>query len=165
MPTHQVRSATPADVEQMVVLWASLFDEEADRAGGWRTNASAWCAGALEDRTTAHLPLVEADGAVVATAIGTLELGVPNPFCARGRSVRLANLVTVPAHRGRGFATLLVDDVVAWARSIDADRVDLSATPDGRGIYERAGFEPTTAPRMKLVLGTAVTRQTRPQMS
>jgi hypothetical protein len=42
--------------------------------------------------------------------------------------------------------------VIAWGRSIDADRVDLSATPDGQRIYERAGFTLTRAPRMKLVL-------------
>ena len=59
---------------------------------------------------------------------------------------------TLPAHRGQGYASLLVRDVVAWARALDADRVDLSATPDGRGIYEKAGFVLASAPRMKLVL-------------
>jgi GNAT superfamily N-acetyltransferase len=66
--------------------------------------------------------------------------------------VRLANVITSPEHRGRGFGTLLVRDVIQWAGSIDADRVDLSATPDGQRIYERMGFDRTTAPRMKLVL-------------
>jgi GNAT superfamily N-acetyltransferase len=66
--------------------------------------------------------------------------------------VRLANVITLPAHRGRGYGTLLVLHVIEWARSIEADRVDLSATPDGQRIYERAGFKRTTAPRMKLIL-------------
>jgi len=35
---------------------------------------------------------------------------------------------------------------------VDADRVDLSATPQGQPIDERAGFVLTSAPRMKLVL-------------
>jgi GNAT superfamily N-acetyltransferase len=96
--------------------------------------------------------VVEVDGCVVATAIGTLELGVPNPQCLRGRTVRLANVITLPEHRGRGYGSLLVREVIEWARSIDADRVDLGATPDGQRIYERAGFVPTSAPRMKLVL-------------
>ena len=96
--------------------------------------------------------MIEVDGDVVATAIGTLELGVPNPQCPRGRTVRLANVITAPEHRGRGYGTLLVGDVVEWARSIDADRVDLSATPAGQRIYEKAGFTLTKAPRMKLVL-------------
>jgi Acetyltransferase (GNAT) family len=52
----------------------------------------------------------------------------------------------------QGYGTLLVLHVIEWARSIEADRVDLSATPDGQRIYERAGFKRTTAPRMKLIL-------------
>jgi hypothetical protein len=47
---------------------------------------------------------------------------------------------------------MLVLDVVAWARSIAADRVDLSATPAGQRSYEAIGFTVTSAPRMKLVL-------------
>lgn len=47
---------------------------------------------------------------------------------------------------------MLVLDVVAWARSIAADRVDLSATPAGQHLYEKLGFTLTSAPRMKLVL-------------
>ena len=92
------------------------------------------------------------DGELVATAIGTLEIGVPSPQCTRGRTVRLANVITLPGHRGQGHGTMLVLDVVAWARSIAADRVDLSATPAGQRVYEKLGFTVTSAPRMKLVL-------------
>jgi GNAT superfamily N-acetyltransferase len=91
-------------------------------------------------------------GTLVATAVGTLEIGVPNPQCVRGRAVRLANVITLPEHRGRGYGTMLATDIVAWARSIAADRVDLSATPAGQRIYESIGFTLTSAPRMKLVL-------------
>lgn len=51
----------------------------------------------------------------------------------------------------KGYGTLVVDDVAEWARSIDADRIDLGATLEGQRIYKRAGFVPT-APRLKLVL-------------
>lgn len=96
---------------------------------------------------------MEVGGVVVAAAVGTIEIGVPNPLCPRGRVVRLANVITLPTHRGRGHATDLVLDVIAWAEVVvGADRVDLSATPGGRRIYERLGFVVTSAPRMKLVL-------------
>ena len=148
-----LRRAMPSDVDRLLRLWAMVFDEGPDDAEApWRPRAREWFARVVDDPATAWLPLVEAGGEVVATAIGTLELGVPNPYCPRGRTVRLANVVTVPDRRGRGHGTHVVRDVVEWARSIDADRVDLSATPDGQRLYERLGFEPTTAPRMKLVL-------------
>lgn len=66
--------------------------------------------------------------------------------------MRLANVFTLPEYRGRGYGSMLVDDVTAWARSIGADRIDLSATTAGRRIYDRAGFVLTSAPRMKLLL-------------
>jgi GNAT superfamily N-acetyltransferase len=151
--TDRVRAASPADVAQLLLLWSLVFDENGtDPLATWKPQAETWFARFVEDRTAARFPVIQVEGQLVATAIGTLELGVPNPQCPQGRTVRLANVVTLPTHRGRGYGSLLVRDVVVWARSIDADRVDLSATPDGRRIYEKAGFELTKAPRMKLVL-------------
>jgi GNAT superfamily N-acetyltransferase len=140
------------DTDRLLGLWALVYDED-DSAGSaaWREHARAWLA-SVEDCAVARLPVIEAAGEIVATAIGTLEIGVPNPHCPRGRTVRLANVITVPEQRGKGYGTLLVRDVIDWARSIGADRVDLSATPDGQRIYEKAGFVLATAPRMKLVL-------------
>jgi GNAT superfamily N-acetyltransferase len=133
-------------------LWTLLFDEDDAAPGPWRSHAAEWFARSVDDPRTARFPVIEVDGAIVATAIGTLELGAPNPWCPKGRTVRLANVITLAAHRGRGYGTTLVLDVLDWARSMDADRVDLSATPDGQRLYERLGFTPTSAPRMKLVL-------------
>lgn len=144
-----LRPAGPADGPALLRLWDLLFDGADD--GGWRGHALTWFAGAVHD-PGCRLPVVEVAGTVVATAVGTLELGVPDPHCPRGRAVRLANVLTLPEHRRQGHATLLVADVVGWARAVGADRVDLSATPDGRRVYERAGFVRTSAPRMKLEL-------------
>lgn len=146
------RDARAADLDRLVELWATLFDEQPPLHGDWVEHARAWFAAVVEDRASAVFPVIEVDGRPMACAIGTLELGVPNPQSPRGRVVRLANVVTVPEHRGHGFGTAVVQRVVDWARSIDADRVDLSATPLGQRIYQRAGFVLTSAPRMKLPL-------------
>ncbi len=149
----EIRAATIDDGPQLLRLWALLFDEDAAADDeSWRTHARSWFARFVAEQGAARFPVIEVNGTIVATAIGTLELGVPNPDSPRGRSVRLANVITLPQHRGSGFGTRLVRDVIGWARSIDADRVDLSATPDGQRIYEKAGFVLTSAPRMKLVL-------------
>lgn len=138
----------------MLALWELLFDEVGSPpTTPWKTAAVEWFASSVDDGATARIPVVDVGGVVVAAAVGTVEIGVPNPLCPRGRVVRLANVVTLPSHRGRGHATELVRDVVTWADVVvGADRVDLSATPDGRRIYERLGFVLTSAPRMKLVL-------------
>ncbi len=148
-----LRAATTHDGVELLNLWALLFDKDnATPENSWRTNAALWFGRFVDDPTSARFPLIEVDGAIVATAIGTLELGVPNPQCTRGRTVRLANVITLTQHQGRGYGTTLVLEVLDWARSIDADRVDLSATPEGQRLYEKLGFTTTTAPRMKRVL-------------
>ncbi|HEX4088359.1 MAG TPA: GNAT family N-acetyltransferase [Trebonia sp.] len=149
----RLRAATAEDGPRLMRLWDLLFDDDGTTsAEPWRGHAREWFARYVDDGLNARFPVIEADGELVATAIGTLEIGVPNPQCARGRTVRLANVITLPAHRGRGHGTELVLDVAAWARSISADRVDLSATPEGQRLYEKLGFTVTSAPRMKLVL-------------
>ena len=148
-----LRKATSRDSDAVLRLWASLF-EDADSPVNqfWLNNAREWFTDSLSEPDTARFPVIEVAGQVVATAIGSIEIGVPNPWCPRGRTVRLANVFTRPSHRNQGFGTKLVLDVVDWARQVNADRVDLSATASGQRVYAKVGFVLTTAPRMKLVL-------------
>lgn len=151
--TGHLRTARAEDAAQLLRLWTLLFDDDEPPAEEpWHGHARQWFTRHVDDPGNARFPAIEADSQLVATAIGTLETGVPSPQRPRGRTVRLANVITLPEHRCHGYGTTLVLDVVAWARSIDADRVDLSATPAGQRIYEKLGFTVTAAPRMKLVL-------------
>ena len=138
---------------ELVRLWGLVF-EDADTTpeAPWRGHAREWFARYVDNGAEVRFPVIEVNGEIVATAIGTLEIGVPNPHCLKGRTARLANVITLPAHRCQGYATALVRDVIAWARSIGADRLDLSATSDGQRVYEKLGFTLTSAPRMKLIL-------------
>jgi len=149
----RLRTAKAEDGARLLRLWALLFDEGGTTSEEpWKGHAREWFTRYVNDTGNARFPAIEVDGELVATAIGTLEIGVPSPQCVRGRTVRLANVITLPEHRGQGHGTVLVLDVVAWARSIAADRVDLSATPAGQRLYQKLGFTVTSAPRMKLVL-------------
>ena len=151
MDGGRLRTATTNDSVELLDLWALLFDHAAAEES-WRNHAADWFARCADDPSSSRFPVIEVNGAIVATAIGTLELGVPNPQCTRGRTVRLANVITLPEHRSRGYGETLVLDVIGWARSIHADRVDLSTTPEGQRLYAKLGFTLTSAPRMKLVL-------------
>jgi GNAT superfamily N-acetyltransferase len=87
-------------------------------------------------------------------AIGALDIGVPSP----GATGRLANVITLPEHsghghgHGHGHGTMLLPGVASRARSIAADRVDLSATPPGQRTYQKPGLTATSALRMQFVL-------------
>ena len=150
----RLRPARIDDFQRLLPLWELLFDEsDSPTETAWKAHAREWFRKNVDDGAHARIPVIDVDGAVVATAVGTVEIGIPNPQCTKGRVVRLANVVVLPAHRGHGYGTELVRDVIAWAETVvGADRVDLSATPDGQRIYEKLGFVLTSAPRMKLVL-------------
>lgn len=125
-----------------------------------RARPRRWFARYVDDDSSTRISVFDFQGELVATAIGTVELGVPNVLYPKGRTVRLANVITLPWHRGQGYATALVRDVIAWARVMDADRVDLSATSEGQRIYEQLGFSFISAPRMKLVLENSSRKRT-----
>jgi GNAT superfamily N-acetyltransferase len=148
----RIRTAAVDDTAELLQLWALVFDEDLTASEPWLVHAREWFARTVHDPQRARFPVIDVAGELVATAVGTLEIGVPNPHCVHGRSVRLANVITLPAHRGRGHGTAVVRDVIAWARLIGADRIDLGATLSGQRIYEKVGFSVTSAPRMKLVL-------------
>ncbi|MCA1697065.1 MAG: GNAT family N-acetyltransferase [Actinobacteria bacterium] len=150
----RLRPARGDDIQRLLALWELLFDEiDSPMTTAWKTHAREWFAGNVDSGATTRIPVVDIEGEVIAAAVGTVEIGVPNPQCPTGRGVRLANVITLPAHRGRGYATELVRDVIAWAEVIvGADRIDLSVTSDGQRIYQQLGFILTSAPRMKLVL-------------
>lgn len=69
-----------------------------------------------------------------------LGLGLLTPY--------LMSMYTEPEDRGKGYATLVVEAAVRWAKSHGFRALSLHASPEGRRIYERAGFQPT--PEMRL---------------
>jgi len=149
----RVRAARADDIAQLLALWELLYNEvDPTSTTTWKAYAREWFARSVEDNFSTRIAVVVIGAKLVATAIGTIEIGVPNPHCHTGRAVRLANVVTLAEHRGNGYATTLVAHVIAWARTVQADRVDLSATPGGQRIYEHLGFIVASAPRMKLAL-------------
>jgi GNAT superfamily N-acetyltransferase len=149
----RLRQARAEDAPALLSLWEGMFEEMGSPgSAAWRGHALAFVTRSVADPAAVRLPVVEVAGEIVASAVGTVETGVPNPRSPTGRGVRLANVVTLPDHRGRGHATELIEDVIAWAERIGADRIDLSASPEGVRTYERLGFTLASAPRMKRML-------------
>ncbi len=109
MTTYSVRprAATADDGLKLLSLWASLFDEDDSAAHEpWRIHAHEWFDRMVDNANGARFPVIEVGGDIVATAISTLEIGVPNPHCLKGRTVRLANVITLP----RGGVQLRVEE-------------------------------------------------------
>jgi GNAT superfamily N-acetyltransferase len=64
----------------------------------------------------------------------------PQPGDTTGREGYIMNMYTDPAWRGRGVASLMVRAILDFARAAGVRQVHLHASPQGRSVYERAGF-------------------------
>jgi len=63
---------------------------------------------------------------------------------AEGRQGLIVNVFTEPEWRRRGLARLLMEQIIAWSRGQHLDGLVLHTSDDGRVLYERLGFVPTT---------------------
>ena len=66
-----------------------------------------------------------------------------------GRQAIIQNVYTEPDWRRRGLAALLIEKVIAWTREQGIDSLVLHASDEGRALYERLGFIPTTEMRFR----------------
>jgi GNAT superfamily N-acetyltransferase len=63
---------------------------------------------------------------------------------AEGRQGLIVNVFTEPEWRKRGLAQLLMEQIIVWSREQQLDGLVLHASDDGRALYEKLGFVPTT---------------------
>jgi GNAT superfamily N-acetyltransferase len=90
------------------------------------------------------LPLVaEVPGEPIGLAWGRIETSAPEVAA-------LYQMWVAPSHRGVGVGRMLLEAVIAWARTRNAAYLDLGVTcgkSPARHLYERAGFQPRGAPQ------------------
>jgi ribosomal protein S18 acetylase RimI-like enzyme len=88
-------------------------------------------------------------GSTIFLAIdGSIACGVAGSFLQPDDPARaqLVSMWTAPTHRRRGIGRLLVDRVMAWARSRHSRTLSLNVTSNNQPaiwFYERLGFTPT----------------------
>lgn len=153
MDRFKVRTAGYEDVVALVELRAEMFTDmgvsEHDR--GWREHARRWFADRIENASY-HFVVVEAEGDVVACAIGAVRDSAPSPTEPGGGDVLISNVCTRRAARGQGFGSAAFEAVMDWARRSGAGRAELLATPHGEAMYRHSGFVRSDYPVMRAVI-------------
>jgi GNAT superfamily N-acetyltransferase len=66
---------------------------------------------------------------------------LPSPIALDGRKAVIANMYTLPEYRKKGIATELMRLQIEEAKMRGVKIINLSATADGRKVYEKLGFE------------------------
>ena len=73
-----------------------------------------------------------------------------HPYDLECRRATILNVYVYPEFRRQGIARRLMDTMIDWCREEGFAAVYLHASKDGKPLYEKLGFEPTTEMRLKL---------------
>lgn len=79
---------------------------------------------------------------VVGAALLDLSHTIPNYTRPTGLVGYISNVYTVEGYRRQGIARALMERLLEAARQRGCDRVALSTTQMGQGLYEQLGFKP-----------------------
>jgi GNAT superfamily N-acetyltransferase len=92
---------------------------------------------------------IDRGGAVLGSGAIWLEERQPRPGTDDAYAPYLLSMYTVPAFRGRGVATRIVTIAKRWAKQHGYAGMSLHASPQGRRLYERLGWERTREYRIR----------------
>lgn len=152
-----LRPSTLADLETHVAHRIAMFrDMEMGTEEGLKRMAEAFrplLRGWLVTGQCRGLVL-EADGRPIASVLMLLKETVPTPVTPLSVRGYLFNVYTEPSHRRQGLAARLTDAVLDLARDLGIEIMELHASLEAEGLYQRMGFVPTS--EMRLVMGAGI---------
>lgn len=153
-----VRRATAADAPVLARHRAEMFrdmgelqdDQYGTLVAAAERDLATWLA--LGDYVSFVASPQGRPGEIVAGAGIQIRKLLPRPLPG-GNGIRVGpeaivlNVFTERVWRRRGIADQLMQHLIDWARTHGIARLVLHASPDGRPLYERLGFEPTNEMR------------------
>ncbi|HEY3399525.1 MAG TPA: GNAT family N-acetyltransferase [Geothrix sp.] len=152
-----LRPSTPADLEIHVAHRMAMFrDMEMGSEEGLRRMAEAFRTQLRNWLVTGKCRgfLMEDEGRPVAGVLMLMKETLPTPVTPLSVRGYLFNIYTEPSHRRQGLAARLTDAALDQAREIGLEIVELHASLEAEGLYQRMGFVPTS--EMRLVMGAGI---------
>ncbi len=152
-----LRPSTPADLETHVAHRVAMFrDMEMGSEEGLKRMTEAFRPLLRSWLVTGQCRglVLEADGRAVASVLMLLKETVPTPVTPLSVRGYLFNVYTEPAHRRQGLAARLTDAALDLARELGIEIIELHASLEADGMYQRMGFAPTS--EMRLVMGAGI---------
>lgn len=92
-----------------------------------------------QENFTAYV--MEIDGEIVSAAFLIIDERPPGLNNLNGRYGTIMNVFTYPEHRGKGYATSLMNNLIVDADNIFVSVLDLYSTKAGKRLYEKIGFK------------------------
>ena len=153
---YRLRRATVAEAgvlaEQRMLMFRAMGRIRAEDEGALVDAATRYYRGALATEEYVGWVVVGEDEKIVAGAGVQFRPLIPRPAdrgagVAVGREGLVMNVYTDPAWRRRGIARRLMEEIIAWAKTVGIVRLVLHASDEGRPLYAALGFVPTNEMR------------------
>lgn len=93
----------------------------------------------LQENFTAYV--MEVGGEIVSAAFLIIDEKPPGLNNLNGRYGTIMNVFTYPGHRGKGYATSVMSNLIVDAGNIFVSVLDLYSTKAGKRLYEKLGFK------------------------
>jgi GNAT superfamily N-acetyltransferase len=152
-PEITIREALPSESAIILHHRRSMFRdmgegtvEELDRMLGV---ARPWLERALADGSYCHWMAVDGSGRVAAGGGVLLSPWPANPKDPCTERAVILNVYTEPDFRKRGIARQIMLTILDWVKEKGFRAVNLHASPEGRRLYEKLGFEATNEMRLR----------------
>jgi GNAT superfamily N-acetyltransferase len=111
--------------------------------------ARPWFAQALADGRYRHWLVVDAEGRIAGGGGVLLSPWPANPHDPCTERAVILNVYTEPKFRRCGVARLVMTAILDWIKAYGLRGANLHASPEGRKLYEKLGFEPTNEMRLR----------------
>lgn len=153
MNQFTLRVATPDDAATIAQHRTAMFQDmglvpTAEDYAQLLESSTSWLTDVLAKKQYAGW-LIESDATVVAGGGVLLRDLFPVPGCHRvGVWAHIMNVYTVPEYRRRGLARMLMRQILDWCAAQKVDQVTLTASQEGRTLYESLGFKSTSDMRL-----------------
>ena len=85
--------------------------------------------------------VIREDDTIVSCAFLLIVMKPMSPAFINGKTATVLNVYTLPGYRRRGYARMLMNAMIADAKELNIDVIELKATADGYDLYRSVGFE------------------------
>ncbi len=150
-----IRKATLFDLNRLIALRLDYFGCEGELTQAQATALSAQ----LKKFYLKHIPagdfiafIGETDGRVASAAFLLITERPAAPHLCTGKTGTILNVLTYPEFRRRGYSTLILRALIEEAKKENVSMLDLFATPDGKPLYKKLGFEETSYASLRMYL-------------
>jgi ribosomal protein S18 acetylase RimI-like enzyme len=154
--TAHIRMANSDDIELLVTTRLDYLATDGYVMSGERRNEFS---AQLRDYFAIHLErndfaavLADDMGRIASVAYLILSERPSAPAFPNGRIGTVMNVLTYPEYRRRGFATRVMQRLLAAAQDMKLASVDLMATADGKDLYAKLGFAASEYTPMRRIL-------------